>query len=171
MVMEKRRNFLRFFAYSLEIIILYILSGTPLLLPEIFGSKPCLLLPVALTIAVFESETVAMSFGFVCGVLTDIGFSGKIGFYTVVLTLLCFAIGYCARNFFVTNLLNASIIGIVSITLLILIHFWLNVSLQDIPDAGAQFVKHYISRILYTGAFFVPLYFLGRLLCSTMKNE
>ena len=169
--MEKRRNFLRFFAYSLEITILYILSGTPLLLPEIFGSKPCLLLPVALTIAVFESETVAMSFGFVCGVLTDIGFSGKIGFYTVVLTLLCFAIGYCARNFFVTNLLNASIIGIVSITLLILIHFWLNVSLQGIPDAGAQFVKHYISRILYTGAFFVPLYFLGKLLCSTMKNE
>ena len=169
--MEKRHNFLRFFAYSLEIIILYILQGTPLLLPEIFGSKPCLLLPVALTIAVFESETVAMAFGFVCGLLTDIGFSGKIGFYTVVLTLICFAIGYCARNFFVTNLLNASIIGIGTIALLIIIHFWLNVAVQEIPEAGTQFVKHYISRIFYTGAFFVPLYFLGRLLCSTLKNE
>lgn len=169
--MEKRHTFLRFFAYSLEIIVLYVLQGTPLLLPEIFGSKPCLLLPVALTIAVFESETVAMVFGFVCGLLTDIGFSGKIGFYTVVLTFLCFAIGYCARNFFVTNLLNASIIGIGSITLLILIHFWLNVTLAEIPNAGEHFVRHYISRILYTGAFFVPLYFLGRLFCSTMKNE
>lgn len=169
--MEKRRNFLRFLAYSLEIVILYILGSTPHLLPEIFGSKPVLLLPVALSIAVFESETVAMSFGFVCGVLTDIGFSGKIGFYTIVLTLLCFAIGYCARNFFVTNLLNASIIGIVSIVVLILIHFWLNVSMNDIPEAGKYFVSHYISRILYTGAFFVPLYFLSRLLCSTMKNE
>lgn len=169
--MEKRRNFLRFFAYSLEIIVLYVLQGTPLLLPEIFGSKPCLLLPVALAIAVFESETVAMAFGFVCGVLTDIGFSGKIGFYTVVLTLLCFAIGYCARNFFVTNLLNASIIGIASITVMILIHFWLNVSLADIENAGAHFVKHYISRILYTGAFFVPLYFLSRLFCVALKNE
>lgn len=171
MVMEKRRNFLRYLAYSLEIIILYILASTPHLLPEIFGSKPVILLPVALSIAVFESETVAMSFGFVCGVLTDVGFSGKIGFYTVVLTLLCFAIGYCARNFFVTNLLNASIIGIVSIAVLILVHFWLNVSLADIPDAGKYFVSHYISRIIYTGAFFVPLYFLSRLLCSTMKNE
>lgn len=169
--MEKRRNFLRFFAYSLEIILLYILSGTPLLLPEIFGSKPCLLLPVALTIAVFESETVAMSFGFVCGLLTDIGFSGKIGFYTVVLTVLCFCIGYCARNFFVTNLLNASIIGVVSITLLILIHFWLNVSSLDIANTGEHFVRHYISRIVYTSVFFVPLYFLGKLFCSTMKNE
>lgn len=169
--MEKRRNFLRFFAYSLEIIILYVISGTPLLVPEIFGSKPCLLLPVALTIAVFESETVAMSFGFVCGLLTDIGFSGKIGFYTVVLTLLCFIIGYCARNFFVTNLLNASIIGVASIILLILIHFLLNVSSLDIANTGEHFVRHYISRIVYTSVFFVPLYFLGRLFCSTMKAE
>ncbi|MBQ7810567.1 MAG: rod shape-determining protein MreD [Clostridia bacterium] len=171
MVMEKRRNFLRYFAYSLEIVILFVISSTPHFLPEIFGSKPCLLLPLALAIAVFESETVAMSFGFVCGLLTDIGFSGKIGFYTVVLTLLCFAIGYCARNFFVTNLLNASIIGIASIALLILIHFWLNVSMADISDAGTYFIKHYISRMLYTGAFFVPLYFLGKLLCTALKNE
>lgn len=169
--MEKRRNFLRYLAYSLEIIILYVLSGTPHLLPEIFGSKPCLLLPAALAIAVLESETVAMSFGFVCGLLTDTGFSGKIGFYTIVLTLLCFCIGYCARNFFVTNLLNASIIGVVSITLLILIHFRLNVSALDIANTGEHFVRHYISRIVYTSVFFVPLYFLSKLFCSTMKAE
>ncbi len=169
--MEKRHTFLRFFAYSLEIIILYVLESTPFLMPEIFGSKPCLLLPLALSIAVFESETAAMFFGLACGVLTDIGFSGKIGFYTVVLALLCFAIGYCARNFFVTNLLNASIIGIGSITLLILIHFWIYVSLADIPDGGAYFVNHYISRILYTGAFFVPLYFLEKLFCTALKNN
>ncbi len=169
--MERKSNFLRMLAYSLEIVIIFALQSTPLLLPEIFGSKPCLLLPVALTVAAFESETVAMVFGFVCGLLTDIGFSEKLGFYTVALTLLCFLIGYCARNFFVTNLLNASIIGIASVALLILLHFWLNVSLCGIENAGAHFAKHYISRILYTGAFYVPLYFLGKLFCSTMKAE
>lgn len=169
--MELRRNFLRYLAYSLEIIILFALQSTPALLPEIFGSKPCLLLPVALTVAVFESETAAMIFGFVCGMLTDIGFSGKIGFYTVALTLLCFVIGYCARNFFVTNLLNASIIGIASITVLLIIHFWVYICLARIDNAGIYFVKHYISRILYTGAFYVPLYFLSRLLCSALKGE
>lgn len=169
--MERRRGFLRCLAYSLEIVILYVMAGTPGLLPEIFGSKPCLLLPVALSIAVLESETVAMSFGFVCGLLTDIGYSGKVGFYTVVLTLLCFAIGYCARNFFVTNLLNASIIGVVSIAVLISLHFLINVVWAEIPNAGVHFVHHYISRIIYTGVFFVPLYFLQKLLCSTMKEQ
>ena len=169
--MERRSGFLRFLAYSLEIIILYVVCGTPGLLPEIFGSKPCLLLAVALSIAVLESETVAMSFGFVCGLLTDIGYSGKVGFYTVVLTLLCFAIGYCARNFFVTNLLNASIIGVVSIAVLIIVHFIVNVSSAEIPGASMHFVKHYISRIVYTSVFFVPLYYLQKLLCSTMKEQ
>ncbi len=169
--MERRRGFLKYFAYSLEIVILYVVSGTPGLMPEIFGSKPCLLLPMALSIAVLESETVAMSFGFVCGLLTDIGYSGKVGFYTVVLTLLCFAIGYCARNFFVTNLLNASIIGVISIAVLISVHFLINVGSAEIPNAGMHFVKHYISRIIYTGVFFVPLYFLQKLLCSTMKEQ
>lgn len=169
--MEHRYKILRFLAYSLEIVVLYVLSGTPMFLPEIFGSKPCILLPVAITIAVFEKETAAMSFGFVCGLLTDIGFSGKVGFYTVVLTLLCFIIGYCARNYFVTNLLNASIIGIVSIFVLILIHFWLNVSFAEIPDAGLYFVNHYISRMVYTSVFFIPLYFFNKIFCSTIKDE
>ena len=125
--MDTRLKILRFVAYSIEIAVLFVLEGTPMLLPEIFGSKPCLLLPVALTIAVFESETASMSFGFVCGILTDIGYTGNIGFYTIVLTLLCFFIGYCAGNFFVTNLLNASIIGIGSITVLLVLHFLINV--------------------------------------------
>lgn len=168
--MERRHRFLRYFAYSLEIIILYVLTGTPGLMPEIFGSKPCLMLAAALSIAVFESETVAMSFGFVCGALTDIGYTGKIGFYTVVLTLLCFAIGYCARNFFVTNLLNASIIGVVSITVLLIVHFWINISLAEVEHAGMHFLMHYLSRIIYTSVFFVPLYFLSKLLCTTMKE-
>lgn len=169
--MEKRHKLLRYLAYSIEIAVLYVLQGTPGLLPEIFGSKPSILLAVALSIAVFESECVAMSFGCACGVLTDIGFTGRLGFYTIVLTLLCFAIGYCARNFFVTNLLNASIIGIVSIIVLTLIHFWVNVSLAEIDNAGMHFVMHYISRIIYTAVFFVPLYFLNKLLCSTLKNQ
>lgn len=168
--MDTRLRFLRFVAYSIETIVFFILQGTPQLMPEIFGSKPCLLLPVALTIAVFESETVAMSLGFVCGLLTDIGYTGKVGFYTVALTILCFCIGYCARNFFVTNLLNASIIGIVSIAVLLTIHFLFNIVSADVANAGIYYVKHYISRILYTGAFFVPLYFFNRLFCSTMKD-
>jgi len=170
-VMEKRHKLLRFIAYGIEIAVLYVLSGTPGLLPEIFGSKPSILLAVALSIAVFESECAAMAFGCACGVLTDIGFTGKIGFYTIVLTILCFAIGYCARNFFVTNLLNASIIGIVSIIVLTLVHFWVNVSLAEIDNAGMQFVLHYISRIIYTSVFFIPLFFLNKLLCSTLKNQ
>lgn len=169
--MEGRLRFLRFLAYSIEVIVFYVLQGTPMFMPEILGSKPSLLLPVALTVAVFESESVAMSFGFVCGLLTDLGSAGSIGYYTVVMTLLCFAIGYCARNFFVTNLLNASIIGVGSITLLILLQFLFGTLFSGVEFAWTHFAYHYLSRIVYTSLFFVPLYFFNRLFRATMEEN
>ena len=45
-------GFFRYFSYSLLVILLYILQATPNLMPELFGSKPLLLLPLALAIAV-----------------------------------------------------------------------------------------------------------------------
>ena len=47
-------GFFRYFSYSLLVILLYILQATPNLMPELFGSKPLLLLPLALAIASAE---------------------------------------------------------------------------------------------------------------------
>ena len=54
--MEKRYKFFRYLAYAIEILLVFIFQTTPQLLPEIGGSKPVLLIPVALTIAFFEEE-------------------------------------------------------------------------------------------------------------------
>ena len=168
MVMEKRRNFLRFLAYSLEIVILYILGSTPHLLPEIFGSKPVLLLPVALSIAVFESETVAMSFGFVCGVLTDIGYSNAIGTFAIGLTIVCFVLGFVAHNFIAANFYNVMLSSLVIITLLMCIHFLFLYIFAGYDDACMYFVNHYISRIVQTVLCTIPLYFLNKFVYSTL---
>ena len=109
-----------------------------------------MLLPVAITIAVSENETPAMIFGCICGALCDIGFDTHIGFYTIALTLLCFAFGYTARNFFVTNFVNAMVIGTVTITVLLILHFLIFCTGKDIPNAGGHFVRHYLIKILYT---------------------
>lgn len=166
--MDGKLKFLRYIAYALEVILLYVISGTPGFLPEILGVKPLLLLPVAITIAVFENETPAMIFGFICGALCDIGFDTRIGFYTIALTLLCFAFGYTARNFFVTNFVNAMVIGTVTVTVLLMLHFLIFGSRADMPHAGGHFVRHYLVKILYTLLFLPPLYWFNRLFRSSM---
>ena len=168
--MDSKLKNLRYITYALEIILLYVISGVPGLLPSISGTKPLLLLPVAVTIAVFEKEVPAMIFGLSCGALCDLGFSDKIGFYTIALTLLCFAFGYCARNFFVTNFANAMAIGGTTVVVLLCIHFLIYYANGDFPNAGAHFLRHYLVKILYTGVFLPPLFFLNRLLRSTIDN-
>lgn len=169
--MEGKLKFLRYIAYVIEVLVLYVLSGTPGFLPEIMGVKPLLLLPVAITIAVFESEVTAMVFGLVCGILCDIGFGTNIGFYTITLTILCFAFGYCARNFFVTNFVNAMVIGGVTTTALLIIHFLIFCAGSDMPFTGNHFVRHYLTKIVYTLIFLPPLFWFNRLFRSQMKED
>lgn len=169
--MDGKLRFLRYIAYAIEVVLLYVLSGIPGFLPEILGVKPLLLLPVAITIAVFENETPAMIFGFICGALCDTGFDTRMGLYTIALTLLCFAFGYCARNFFVTNFVNAMVIGTITITILIILHFLIYGSGADMPDAGGHFVRHYLVKILYTLLFLPPLFWFNRLFRSSMVES
>lgn len=158
---------LRYIAYSIEIILLYVLSGIPGFLPAILGTKPMLLLCVAITIAVFENEITAMAFGLVCGALSDIGSSDRIGFYTIALTILCFFVGYCARNFFVTNFANAMAIGAATVFALICLYFLL-FRAGSTPEAGAHFLRHYLIRIVYTAVFLPILFWLNKLLHTTV---
>ena len=94
--MMKNMKFFRYLTYILEIILLFILGTTPNVMPEFFGSTPCLLLSLSMAIAVFEAEVPAMIFGLLCGLMTDIGFSNSIGIFTVFMTIVCFALGFCA---------------------------------------------------------------------------
>lgn len=168
--MDGKLKTLRYITYVIEIILLYVLSGIPGFLPQILGVKPLLLIPVAVTIAVFEKEVPAMIFGLVCGALCDIGYTSSIGFYTVALTILCFFFGYCARNFFVTNFANAMAIGGVTVVVLLCLYFFFFVS-GTMPNAGAHFLRHYLIRILYTAVFLPPLFFLNRLLFTSMNDR
>ena len=168
MIMAGKLKVLRYIAYTIEILLFYIICGIPGFLPTISGIKPLLLLPIAITISVFENEITAMSFGLVCGALCDIGSSDRIGFYTVALTILCFFFGYCTRNFFVTNFANAMAIGCTTIAILLCLYFLFFCAGTKTPDAGAHFVRHYLARILYTIVFMPLFYWLNKLLRGTV---
>ena len=71
-----RYKIIRYFAYTIEILILYMVQETPGLLPEIGGARPVLLIPAAISIAMFESELAGIAFGLLCGLFLDIGMGG-----------------------------------------------------------------------------------------------
>ena len=66
---------IRYLAYTLELLVLFMLQETPGLLPPLFGARPVLLFPAVITIAMFETEIPALAFGVVGGLFCDFGLS------------------------------------------------------------------------------------------------
>lgn len=169
--MEKKYTIVRYVAYGLEILILYILQGTPVFLPEIAGGKPLILIPVALTIAFFENEIPAMFFGLASGALLDIGTGGNIGYYTVMLTIICFAIGVIFRDYMVVSFLNAMAFCSAISVGLICINFVVFYIFSGKAEAGTYFVNHYISRIIYTIVISPIFYYVNKGLYKNLRDR
>lgn len=166
----KNIKFYRYLAYSIEILVLFVLGSTPSLLPDVFGATPCLLLSLGITIAVFESEVPAMFFGLVCGALTDLGFSNSIGTFAIGLTIVCFILGFCANNFITANFVSVMITAVVVITALLSLHFVFSYVMKGYDNASVYYVNHYTSRIVQTILCTAVLYFVNRFLYTTLNE-
>lgn len=156
----KKLLFFRYFAYSLLVILLCVLQGTPKLLPEIFGGKPLLLVSLAVAIASAEEKIPSLIFGAVCGIITDISAGGTIGFFAVTLTLICYFESHIFSTYFVSGFISVMVYALVCVPVIIGVYFLLFTVFAGIPDSGILFVNHYISRILYTVVSTIPIYFI-----------
>ena len=168
---DKTASFFRFLAYTIEVILVFVLGSTPRLLPELFGSKPCLLMCVALTVALFEREIASMVFGLICGLLIDLGYSDSVGVFTVCLTLICFVIGYAANNLIRANFLNFMICSALVIPAVFMLYFLVTIVWQGIEEPWEFFKNHLISRIFQTFLFSVVFYFINKFIYESLSQE
>ncbi len=167
--MERRYTFFRYAAYSLELLLLFILQSTPGLLPEVYGGKPLLMIPAVLTIAFMEDQIPALFFGLAGGALLDLGYSDNLGYYTIMLTLICFVVSFIFRDYMVVSFLNA--LGFTSVITIVLVslYYLFFVALAGRGDL-MYFVSHYISRFVYTIVCMVVLYFVNKFLFRNLRE-
>ena len=166
--MRINRVFVRYLAYSLEIILLWVLQSSPKLFPELWGTKPFFLLALAMSIAACEDVIPSLVFGAVCGALADLSASGGVGFFAAAVALACFGAAsltstYLNRNFFTFIVLTVA--ASVAVTGLYFLLFRLA---AGVPDSGALFLTRYPARMGLTAAAAVPLYFLNRFLSKSL---
>ena len=148
--MERRNKILRYTSYGIEVLLFYILQGVPNLIPEIFGGRPLLLIPLAICIACFEEEIPAMAFGVACGVMMDIGTGTHIGFYTITMTIICFFLGYFSDNYFNTKLLSVLALAVIIIPVLISMEFLFFYILKGYEGVGYYYLHHTLATAGYT---------------------
>lgn len=161
---------IRYLAYTLEILVLFMIQETPGLLPSIFGVRPVLLFPVVMSIAMFEAEVPALAFGVLGGLLCDYGLSGMLGFHALVLGVLCFFISLLVRVYFQINLVTAILTGVWSIGLTVCAQWFFLYFFQYSHPAYA-FTHHYLPKYCYTLLFLPLVYLLNRGLSQALRPQ
>lgn len=121
--MERRFRIFRYIIYSTELLVLFVIQGIPNFIPELFGGKPSLIIPVVLTISMFEPKLTALWFGLAGGLLTDISNGGVIGFFAIIMTLCCYFISYLTSELIRTRLSVAMAISFIVVAMALSLHF------------------------------------------------
>ena len=65
--MALKYKVIRCVAYTIEIILLFILQELPYLMPSLLGVRPLLLIAAPMTIAILENEKIGLGFGVFAG--------------------------------------------------------------------------------------------------------
>ncbi|QKN23053.1 rod shape-determining protein MreD [Caproicibacterium lactatifermentans] len=159
----KRGKRIRFLAYFLEILLFFILQQAPDLLPVIHYARPLLLIPTAVTIALFEPQVASTAFGLFCGLLIDAGTNGGVlGMHAIILTVICFVVSYLAHDLLQINALTAFLVCGIAAAITIILQWLLFYVSLGYADPAYALVEHYLSRFLYTIALGLPIYALNR---------
>ncbi len=161
---------IRYLAYVLELLVLFMLQETPGLLPSIFGARPVLLFPAVVAIAMLEPEVPALLFGVVGGLFCDFGLSGMLGFHALVLGVLCFFISLVIRAYLQNNMATAILTGVWSLGLVVLAQWFFLYFFQYSYPAYAL-THHYLPKYFYTLLFLPLLYLLNRGLSQALGAQ
>lgn len=167
--MSGRRVF-RWILYFLELIAVYVLQTTPGIIPAVSGARPVLLIPAALTIAMFEGDIGGMTVGIAAGLLIDMGGSDILGFHAIVLAILCFVLGSMTMQIFRTNLLVALLAAFVAVPVVIVLQWVFFYILPGYGDLQYVFLGSILPKMVYTFAV-TPLFYLFNRVIALRLSE
>ncbi len=155
---NNKPKYIRFAIYALLIGLVAIVQNSPYILPEIFGARALVLLPLCVSIAMVEREIAAAIFGAFAGVLWDIG-SVKDGFNAFVLLLICAVCSLLIIRLMRNNLLTALVLGAGAVVSYCVIYIIVNLFFAGAGASIRQIFTFYLPTCIYTLAFIPVFYF------------
>ena len=162
---------LKWVTYILELFLVFIIQCTPNLLPAFLGVRPLLLVVVALSISMFESEGSAMWIGLIAGLLMDIGSSGVFGFNALFLMILCFFCGTLVVFLMRNNIVSAMVLGIAGLLIMELMRWLFIYVLWGDPKVWYYLYAVMLPRVVYSAVLIPVAFYFNRALVSHMDEE
>lgn len=162
------RSILKWTIYALLLLAAYIAGQNPFVL-NLFGVRPVLILPVAISVAMFEHEFTGGIFAAAAGILWGISSDTVFGYYAIVLLVLGAAAGLICSYGLSPNLLTALLLSFGASLITGLLDFFFQYVLWGYNGLGRFFLTSMLPTILITAFFILPIYYLVRLINGRLQ--
>ena len=156
---NNRPKYVRYAIYVLLIVVVAVLQNSLNIVPEIFGARAFLLLPVCVCIAMHEREIASAVFGIVAGVLWDVSI-GLDGFNALTLLIIGAVCSLLISHFMRRNVLTAMVLGAGSVAVYNVVYVLLNHIAQGAVSSFKLLFTFYLLSGIYTILFVPVCYFL-----------
>lgn len=135
------------------------------------GARAMVLIPLAVSIAVFERSLGGLLFGAFCGILWDFATVRADGFYSVLLACVGFFAGAAITYFFRNNIFSALLLSASASVAVNVIYWFIFVFIKGYEGGGDVLFSFYLPSALYTAVFTLFYYFAVKLIVEITKDK
>ena len=166
---NNKPKYIRYAIYTVLLVLTAILQNSPGGIPDIFGARALILLPVCVSIAMFEREIAAALFGVFAGFLWDVS-TGRDGFNAFLLLIICAICSLLISHFMRNNVLTALVLGSGSVVLYSVIYVIVNLIAAGAGISVKQLFTFYLLSGVYTLIFVPVFYFITSWIYNSHKT-
>lgn len=168
---DNKKLYIRRALFILLTVLTAAFQHTDAAVPDFFGAKAMLLIPLCVCIAMYEKSLGGLAFGVLCGALWDSASAEGDGFFSIALAVAGFvsgaAITYLMRN----NIFSALILSGAS-TLSVCTVYWIFFVLMKGYEGAFGVLWHfYMPSALYSAVFTFIYYYLVRFIVQLTPRD
>ena len=162
MIKENLPIYIKRFILGFIVVLAAVLQNTPGVMPQMFSANAMLLIPVVVSIAMFESEIVSMVFGLIAGLLWDATASEGHFYHSLVLCISAFFISMLIRRRVRNTLFGSMVMTFATVFVHNTLYWLLFVFVPHSDGAGGAYFSFYFLSCIYTILVGIAVYLIIR---------
>ncbi len=155
--------------FVVAIIITAIIQNTGARVNGVFDAHAFLLIPLLISISMFEREIVSALLGALAGLLWDLS-AGVDGYNVLVFMLLCAVCSILINRLMQNNIITAVVLGLSAVGAYIALYIMIYIVLDGGGYPLSQILRFYLPSFIFTSLFIPVYYFLVRVVFESNRT-
>lgn len=155
--------------FVVAIIVTAIIQNTGTRVNGTFDAHAFLLIPLLISISMFEREIASALLGAIAGLLWDLS-AGVDGYNVLVLMLLCAVCSILINRLMQNNIITAVVLGLSAVAVYITLYIIIYIVLDGGGYPLSQVLRFYLPSFIFTSAFIPIYYFLVRVVFESNRT-